>query len=272
MSFNASNIYMKSEVRLKGIALPIEHGSWGFLFEPLLAGLLIAPSFAAIWNSLLIIGAFLMRQPLKVWLTDLKAQKKLPQTAAAIKFTFIYGIIFLVGLTGSLYFVKLNSFLPFLLISPLVIYQIYCDASRQSRNLLPEITGAIAISSSIAVIALADNRTFISSFALWLIFIARLISSIIYVRNRLRLEKGKEYSFITNFLTNLMAVLFIGYLTFVGLSSILTLLMFLILFGRSIWGLSPYRKKVKAMKIGIWEVIYGTLTALSVVFGYYLQI
>lgn len=262
----------KRDARLRGIALPIEHGSWGFLFEPMLAGLLIAPSFAAIWISLLMIGAFLTRQPLKIWLTDLKAQRKLPQTTVAIKFTSIYGIIFLAGLTGCLYFVKLENFVPFLLISPLIIYQIYCDASRQSRNLLPEITGAIAISSSIAVIALADNRTFISSFALWLIFIARLISSIIYVRNRLRLEKGKEFSFITNFLINLTAVLFIGCLTYFGLSSILTLIMFLILFGRSIWGLSPYRKKVKAMKIGIWEVIYGTLTALSVVFGYYLQI
>jgi hypothetical protein len=148
-------------------------------------------------------------------------------------------------LTGSLLFVKLDSFLPFLFILPFAAYQIYCDASRQSRQLLPELTGAIAISSSAAVIALADNWTFGAAIALWAIFAARLIPSIIYVRNRLRLEKGKEFSQALPVFAHIVALSF---------------------------GLSPYRKKVKAMKIGVWEVIYGALTAFSVVIGYYLKI
>ncbi len=82
MSVNASAITAKRDVRLKAVALPIEHGSWGFLFEPLLAGLLVAPSFASIWIALLVIGAFLTRQPLKVYLTDLQAKRNLPQTCS----------------------------------------------------------------------------------------------------------------------------------------------------------------------------------------------
>jgi hypothetical protein len=48
--------------------------------------------------------------------------------------------------------------------------------------------------------------------------------------------------------------------------------MFAVLLGRAVIGLSPYRSKIKAMRIGVWEVIYGTLTALSVVIGYYLSV
>ena len=33
-------------VRLKAIALPPEHGAWGFLLEPIVLGLLVAPSLA----------------------------------------------------------------------------------------------------------------------------------------------------------------------------------------------------------------------------------
>ena len=69
-----------------------------------------------------------------------------------------------------------------------------------------------------------------------------------------------------------MSLLVIGFLVFKGLASIFTAFMFVILLGRSVIGLSPYRRKVKAMKIGVWEVIYGTLTAISVVIGYYMNV
>jgi hypothetical protein len=49
------------------------------------------------------------------------------------------------------------------------------------------------------------------------------------------------------------------------------LLMMVLLF-RTVLGLSPYRTKMKAMQIGVWEVIYGLLTALSVVIGNYFHL
>ncbi len=272
MSATLSTIPVNPKIRLKGIALPIEHGSWGFLFEPLLAGLLIAPTLASMWISLLVIGAFLTRQPLKIFITDWLANRNLPQTEFAFKWTILYGTIFTFGLLGSLSFVKFDSFLPFFAVIPLAIYQIYCDVSKQSRQLLPELTGAVAISSSVAVIALANDLKPAIAFALWAIFIARLIPSILYVRNRLRLEKGKRFSKVSPISSHLIALIFIGILAFFGLSSVLTVPIFVILCGRTIWGLSAYRKRVKAMKIGIWEVIYGTLVALSVVIGYYTKI
>ena len=44
---------------------------------------------------------------------------------------------------------------------------------------------------------------------------------------------------------------------------------FAFLLFRSAVGLSPFRTKMKAMKIGIWEVVYGAVTVLSMIVGYY---
>lgn len=272
MPANASTIPGRPKINFRVIALPVEHGSWGFVFEPLTAGLLVAFSPPAVWILLLVVGAFLMRQPLKILLGDWRAKRNLPQTAAARKFFLIYGAIFMIGLTGSLYFVPRFAFLPFLLILPFAAYQIYCDASRKSRDLLPELTGAVAISSSVAVIALADGWTPPSAFALWGIFVARLIPSILYVRSRLRLEKAKDFTKTLPIVSHAAAFVIVGALAFYGLSPILTVLMFAVLLGRSTIGLSTYRSKIKAMRIGVWEVVYGTLTVLSVVVGYHLKV
>lgn len=272
MEMAVAAIQPKRNVKLKQIALPTEHGSWGFLFEPLLAGILIAPSITSIWFAILLIGAFLTRQPLKIYLNDFQVKRNLPQTEAAFKFILIFGGIFTVGLLGSLYFAKAESFYPFLLILPLGIYQIYCDASKKSRQLLPELTGAIAISSSVAAVTLAGGFSWTTSLALWVVFICRLIPSILYVRNRLKLEKGKSFSAISVAITNFVAFMVVGLLATNGLIPKLPVAMFFILMIRSLLGLSSFRSKIKAMRIGVWEVIYGTLTAFSVVLGFYFKI
>ena len=273
MSASVATIPVKRPaVNVKTIALPIEHGSWGFVFEPLMAGLLIAFSPSALWIALMIVGAFLTRQPLKVLLNAWQAKRDLPQTPVARKFVLIYGSIFTVGLLGSLYFVPRNALLPFLFVLPLAACQLYFDASRKSRQLLPELTGAVAISSSVAAIALASNWSFPAALALWAIFVARLVPSILYVRNRLLLEKGKSFSRGLPVVSHVAAFALVSALAFFGLSPMLTVLMFAVLQARAVVGLSPFRSKIKAMRIGVWEVVYGTLTALSVVFGYYFSV
>lgn len=268
MSTNTAAI----KVRTRGIALPTEHGSWGFLFEPLVAGLAIAFSLPAVWIAVAFIGAFLMRQPLKIYVADRMAGRDLPQTSAALRFVLIFGVIYAIGVAGSLAFADLRSFIPILLVAPFGVYQIYVDASRQSRNVLPELTGAVTISSSVAVIALASGLAPATAYALWLVFIARLIPSIMYVRNRLRLEKGKDFMFALPVILHLVAIAAVAVLAYYSLVPKLPLVMFAILFIRSAWGLSDYRKKVKAMRIGVMEVIFGALTAISVILGYHFHV
>src|SRR5512139_464396 len=181
----------KREVRVKRLILPTEHGSWGFLLEPLVAGLAIAFSTAGVWIAVMVIGAFLTRQPLKFFLLGLTGAGFREQTFAAAKYTALFGIIFAIGLAGALATAPQWSMFPFAVIAPLASYQIFIDLSRKSRDLIPELTGAVAM-------------------ALWAIFIARLIPSIIYVRNRLRLEKGKESSMMAAVSTHFVALGCVG--------------------------------------------------------------
>src|SRR5437762_11678455 len=53
-------------VRVRTIALPVEHGGWGISLEPVLLGLRVAPSQAGAWVGVATLGAFLARHPLKV--------------------------------------------------------------------------------------------------------------------------------------------------------------------------------------------------------------
>lgn len=260
------------KVRTRAIALPNEHGSWGFLLEPLVAGLAIGASMPAAWIGVAYFGAFLMRQPLKIYVADRLSGRDLPQTSAALRFIAYFGLIYLVGVAGSLAFAELKSFVPILIVAPLGIYQIYADGSRQSRNLVPVLTGAVTISSSVAVMTLASGVAAETAYALWALFAARLIPSIVYVRNRLRLEKGKESSFVAPVVAHVLALAFVAALAWTGNVPKLPLVVFALLLLRAAWGLSAYRRKVKAMRIGVWEVVYGSLTAISVILGYHFQI
>lgn len=269
MAAEESAIPRYPKVRARSVALPVEHGAWGFLFEPLVAGIAVAPSFASGWIAILVIGAFLMRHPLKVILAGGKARVGSPQTRLAFKFLALFAAVLFIGVIGSAVYARPESFMPFALVLPFAAYQIYCDATRSSRQLLAELLGSVAIASSIAVIALAAGWESPNAYALWAIIVARLIPSILYVRNRLKLEKGKAYSRLIPVAAHIAAFALVLALAVYGIGSYLPAAMFAVLLARSIVGLSSYRKKVKAMKIGIWEVIYGTLTAVSIIVGHY---
>ena len=269
MSVDALTVDKRSQVRLKSVALPVEHGSWGFLLEPLVAGLAIAFSLGGMWIALMTIGAFLVRQPLKVLIIDRLGMKVRERAEAALAFLAIYGAVFTAGLIGTIASVGWWPLLPFAIVLPFAAYQIYCDGSRRGRQLAAEVIGAVSMSASVAAIALASGRAFTVAIGLWLIFVVRLVPSILYVRNRLLLEKGKEYSRIVPTVAHVAALSTVAVLSYFGLSPILTTLAMVILLWRAVAGLAPGRRKLRAMQIGVLEIVYGLLTVLSVVIGYF---
>lgn len=256
-------------VRKRQIALPTEHGGWGFLFEPLVAGIAIAFSPAALWIALMTIGAFLVRQPLKVFVVDRLGMRIRDRAVAALFFACAYSILSFAGLAGTLSLVSPAVLLPFVAVLPLAILQIYWDVSRKSRHLLPELSGAISMSASIAVIALAGGMSRPVAFALWAIFAARFIPSIMYVRERLLREKGKQHSRSIPAIAHIVALLISVILAYNTLVPYLTAVAMLILLVRATAGLSPRGGRMKAMQIGVREVIYGAVLAVAIILGYY---
>jgi hypothetical protein len=61
---------LASRVNLKSIALPTEHGGWSFLAEPIVLGLLVAPTWKGFVLGLAIVSLFLLHQPLKIAMKD----------------------------------------------------------------------------------------------------------------------------------------------------------------------------------------------------------
>ncbi len=68
-----------ARVRLRSVALPVEHGGWGLLLEPIALGLLVAPSLAGFCLSVAAAGAFLARHPLKLVMADRQRRRRLPR-------------------------------------------------------------------------------------------------------------------------------------------------------------------------------------------------
>ena len=256
------------KTRLKGIALPNEHGAWGMLFEPIVAATAIAFSISALWISLAVIAAFLIRQPLKVMLMGMVAKRSTPQAAAASKYLYIYASIFAVAAAGTLAFAPTVRYIPLIIAGPLAAVPVYYDAIGKSRNLAPELAGSVAITSSAAVIALAGGWTPAAALALWAILLVRWVPSIMYVRNRLLLEKGKPSRFGVPVVLAGAAFVLTGLLAFYELSPRILVVMMGVLFARTLVGLSKYRRRLKAKQIGVLEVIFGTVTVITIIVGY----
>lgn len=266
MTNAATMTISRPQIPASRIILPTEHGSWSFLFEPIVVGFALAFSASAPWIALIAIGAFFARQPLK---TAFVGRKNKALSSRAVKYLSIFAVLVLVGLIGAALTADSWVFYPFAVAAPLAIQQAVLDLSKRSRNLLAELTGAVAISSSVAAIVLAGGLGWPAAVALWAIFVARFIPSILYVRNRLLLEKGKDYDRVQPIASHVISLIVIVGLAVIGFASWLTVGMFAFLAVRCVHGLSSYRIKMKAMKIGVWEVIYGTLTVISIIAGYY---
>jgi hypothetical protein len=248
------------------IILPTEHGSWSFLFEPLIVGFAVAFSAAAPWVLLASVSLFFTRQPLKVFL---QARSHPPTSNAALRPLALFLALGLGGVSGMAYFGGAEIFYPAVIAVPLALLQAYLDLSRKGRSLWAEMTGAVAISATAAMIGIAGGLGWRISLAMWFILAVRFIPSILYVRNRLQLEKGKTHEPVGPVAAHFAALAVVIVLWYLGVASILTGAVFAFLLFRSAVGLSPYRTKMKAMKIGIWEVVYGAVTVLSMIVGYY---
>jgi len=256
-----------SRVRWKSIALPPEHGSWGFLLEPILLGLLVAPSLAGVMMALAVLGAFLMRHPLKIAFTDWRRGKRYARTKTAEQFIAGYGLLALVGLVGAITLAGIDILFPALLVVPLAVLQLFGYVCNEGRNVLPELAGASAIAISVSCMTLASGESLRTALFLWVVLLARNIPSILYIRARLRLDKGTPVEAIPTYLSNLGAVLGVMVLTLAGYTSILSLVALLILAARAAYGLSPYRRNIRVQIIGVLEMFYGLRGVLLTAIG-----
>lgn len=86
----------------KHVALTNEHGSWVFLFSPLLIGLFAAGQWrpASGWFAISALAVFLFRQPLTIAVKVFARRRGRPDLPAAYFWMAVYGLVALVGFSG----------------------------------------------------------------------------------------------------------------------------------------------------------------------------
>ncbi len=259
----------RKQTALRTVALPAEHGSWGLTLEPILLGLLVAPSWGGVALTVGAFAAFLLRWPLKVAWTS-RRQRRRERMRLALRFVALYGFLAAAGFGAALALAGWRPLWPLLLASPFGILFFAYDAQNQSRSWQAELAGPIAFSAVATGIALAGSWPFLPALGLWGVLVARAVPSILYVRARLRLDRGRPHRPALAIGAHLAALL-----AFVGLASlnlihVMVAGVFVLLLLRAVWGLSRWRRPVPIKVIGFTELGWGLLTVLAVAVGTWL--
>jgi hypothetical protein len=262
---------IKRPANLRSIALPVEHGGWGFLLEPILLGLILAPSLYGLLFGFAMLALFLVHQPLKVAVKDRIKGHHVPRTIWAEGFVLFYvSLAILLALPALLngtkaFFVPIAAMLPFILI------QTFYDFRNESRAMLPELSGAIALSASVAAIVILGGWELLPALMLYLVLVARAIPAILLVRSFFRKIRGKPASIPLTYSAHFTAIVLVAVIAFVRLLPWLSVVAMVILLWRAYAALnSP--KAIAPKILGFREMGFGFMTVVLTVIGIFLSI
>lgn len=261
----------RTAVSLRSVALPVEHGGWGMLGEPLLLGLIVAPSRAGLGVGLAALGVFLARHPLKLALADWRrgsAQYRTGgRTRAAVGFVLLYGATAGLGLALASAGAR-GWWLPLAFATPLALIQLAYDARHQGRQLLPELLGAVALAAVVAAEMRAAGLPFDRSLAAWSLLAAKSAGAVLYVRARLRYDRGLASDRVLAVASNAGGLLLGTALASAGFVPWLAAPAFALLLVRAFHGLSRFHRPVRPQVVGIQEVAYAFSFVLILAVGY----
>lgn len=253
---------------LRAVAVPAEHGGWGFLVEPIVLGLWLAPSAAGALVAVAACGAFLARHPLKLLAADRRRGARYPRTAAAERMALVYAGIAALALLGALYAAPAALWIPLLCAAPLGAVQVFYDARQRSRELAPELAGSVALGATAACVALAGGWSLRAALALWLLLAVRAATSVLYVRARLRLDRGLRPGLGLALTAHALGLLVVGALAWLGDAPWLAVLALGTLLLRALFGLSRLRRPVRPQVLGFQELGFGVITVVLLALGY----
>lgn len=191
----------------KQVAIPTEHGGWSLTGEPILLGLLVAFSLPGLFIGLGAMLGFIARTPLKVVLVDRWRSRKLERTRLASKIAAREITLIIVFAILALALAPSFKFLiPLLVALPLIVTELWFDMRSRSRQLIPELAGAVGMGSVASAIALAAEVASPIAFGLWVILAARALAAIPYARNQVFRAHNRKFQAWHSDLAQLIAL------------------------------------------------------------------
>jgi hypothetical protein len=252
----------------KTVALPVEHGGWGFLVEPVVLGLVLAPSAAGFCLGGAAVAAFLARHPLRLVLMDRRRGARHPRTVLAERFVLFYGAVAL-ALVALAALLARAPFWPAIAlgIPPALVALVY-DLRGSSREALPESAGGVALGASVAAIALAGGVAAGPAFGAWALLALRGVTAILYVRARLRLDRGLPAGIPLALASHTVGIAGAVLLAAAGWGPWLGGLALFLMLLRAAHGLSSRRPQLRPKALGFRELGWGLVTLVLLAVGY----
>lgn len=246
----------------KSVGLPIEHGGWSFLIEPLILGLVVAPSPAGAWLAVAAVAAFLARHPFKLVALDRRRGAWYPRTGLAVRFLAAYAAIAGASLVAVLWLGAASILAPLAAAAPLALVALWHDLRGRGREALPEVFGALGLGASATAIILAGGGQPTIAWVAWALGALRAATAILYVRARVRADRGVDLRTRATLARPVMAVhaaaLLLGLLAVnASFLSPVAASAFLLLLFRAVHGLAPGSAPIRPQILGIQEVLVG---------------
>jgi hypothetical protein len=254
-------------VAYKAVALPAEHGGWGLIGEPLILGVVLAPSWAACGLVLAALAAFLLHHPLKLLLADLRRGNWYARTGAALGFAGAYTCALSLGVLAACATARGPFWWPLLAASPLALLQLAYDARNQSRALAPQVAGATALAAAAPAVLLASGWVPFPAAVVWGLCAARSVSSVLYVRARLRLDRKLPVRRSLPLAVHVATLSLVAGLWHAHHAGLATVAAFGLLAVRATWGLSARHAVVEPRVVGFQELGLGLTTTVLLCLG-----
>jgi hypothetical protein len=234
------------------------------------------PSPAVPWKAVALpveaLAAFLIRHPLKLVLMDRRRGSWYPRTGLALRFVLGYAAVALI-LTGIAWRLADTPFWPALVLgAPVALVALGYDAAGRSREALPEAAGAVALGASVSAIALAGGLPAATAYGAWALLCLRAVPAVLFVRSRLRLDRGLPAGIPLSLASHLFAVGGAVLLALRGWGPWLGVLALALLLARAIHGLSSFRPKLRPKDLGFRELGWGLVTLVLLAVGYRLEL
>jgi hypothetical protein len=162
--------------------IPSEHGGWGLTAEPIALGLLLAASWAGVAIGAVALLSFVARTPVKLALVDHRRGRDLQRTELARRVASVELIAIAVSAGIAVAIAGPAWLVPIGLATPLFAVELWFDVRSRGRRLMPELAGALGMSSVAAAIVVAGGGTWTLAAAAWLLLAARSSAAIPFVR------------------------------------------------------------------------------------------
>jgi hypothetical protein len=245
----------------RSVAIPSEHGGWGLTLEPVLLGLLIAPSVGGLALGIAAFGAFLVRTPLKLVFVDRRHHRWLDRSRLALVVASIESVVIAALVAIVVWQCGWRWIVPVALAVPLVAVELWFDIRSHGRRLVPEMCGALGIATVAPAIVVADGRSGALALAVWLVLAGRVIGSIPYVRVQIMRLRRKIDGAGGSDLTQLAAVLVAVAAVLVDHRLVIGGLAILGVVGAHVWWVR--QPAVPAKTVGLREMALGLAVVLA---------